>query len=490
MTSSLSEVVTWLHRDPELYVVFGNKKESLRNIGKMQVKDFDSLPIKTKSRLLSANHYFTPNSFSYQNPTQNKGDYEGLFWAVFKARTKDKLQRLNAFFVDLDLGREQDSITVTVEQAVKELPEFLSCNNLPMYSAIAKSGRGLYVFWLICGETEPSLGERANKSNQELYKEIQKRLVEVFSRYNADGAVVTGNQFLRIPGSFHSVAKKEVCYYLEESEAHTLREMASILDVPVIRAKPQNERETKNKGSCPNRKNGYMQRYKDILSDIDKLVILRPVRKRAVRYAVTTEKSPQVLFQSRGRKNFLEIVTWCHKALGYTKSETIEALKLYSKFCVPVYPSDPEPDDVPLETLVRGIFNNPKSKYTWTCDGLADHFGVSEALARRLELKQICPDTVKQERKREERQRVAKAKMELLKIRNERLNIIQGAYSAFEEIPTLAKLSKILVKHGHDVRKETLRRYCFELGLELNDRGRPSKDVGQLVAIEKYRKAS
>ena len=486
--ANAQEILNWLHRDKELYVVFGKKKDSLRNVGKIQVKDFDLLPMQTKKELLSANHYFTPNSFSYKNPTQDKGDYEGLFWAVYRTRTKDKLQRLNAFFVDLDIGRPD---SITAEQAIRELPVFLKSHELPMYDAIAISGRGLYLFWRIMGEQEPELGERANKRNQELYKEIQKKLVKAFDRYSADPSVVVGNQFLRIPGSYHSGAAKEVCYFLTgQGEDYTLREMAKILNIPVLETKEKEQRETKNKGSCPKRAKGSIQRYKDILSDINKLVTIRTIRKRGVPYPYATERNPKVLFTSRGRKNFLEIVTWCHKGAGDTKKETIEALKLYSKFCDPVYPSDPEPEDMPLETLVRGIFNNRKARYTWTSDGLADHFGVSEALARRLELKQVCPDTVKQERKREERQRIEKARMELLKIRNERLNIIQGAYSALEEIPTLGKLSKILVKHGHNVKKETLRRYCKELKIELNERGRPSKQVGQLVFFNEYKKAS
>ncbi len=482
MKSNLLQVLNWLHRDKDLYVVFGSKprKEKLKNVGKIRIKDFQSLPDITASKLLSENQYFTPNSYHYLKPTTNEGDYEGLTWARYKTKTKRHLERINAVYVDLDIYNSEQSLSI--EQVKKELPNLLREYDLPMYGAIAESGRGLYLYWRICGEKEPELGEKANLYNQNLHREVSKKLLEVFSRYQADSNAILTTQYFRIPNSIHSITGKKASYFInEESQAYTLKELASIVGVEVKASKHRAKKRTKH---VPKRVNGSIARYNAILDDIEKII-------KSLKVVVKKGRKRNNI-KSRGRRNFLEIVAWGCKGAGRTKEETYFLIdKYYSKMCEPSYPSDET--DISLVEIVDKAYNNKSRRYTWTSEGLAKHFGIKHQRAIALELRQICPESVKEERKEIKRIK----RMELEKLREQKKHLMRGYLLTLDSRASLPlktihnNVNELLLRAElSPVSKELVRRECKALKVRLSQRGRPKKRIAELITLESYKKAS
>lgn len=114
-------------------------------------------------------------------------------------RCAENVALLNMVYVDIDVAhskalssaetaRLKDSVIFTLEK------EYFG-KRFPTPSFIIDSGRGLYLQWLLAGESTDSLA---------LWKSVTARLVELLKNFGADGACKDTARVMRLPGTVNS----------------------------------------------------------------------------------------------------------------------------------------------------------------------------------------------------------------------------------------------------------------------------------------------
>jgi hypothetical protein len=107
---------------------------------------------------------------------------------------------------------------------------------LPPASFLVRSGRGLWLLWLVKGCDDSSLGERACARNVQLWAKVQRELASRLAPLGADMAALDGARVVRVPGSLNSKSGERVAYLLQLSKegrgfSYTLPELASRLAI-------------------------------------------------------------------------------------------------------------------------------------------------------------------------------------------------------------------------------------------------------------------
>lgn len=134
-------------------------------------------------------------------------------------RSKANISQLHACYADLDfykMGRSyQDVINAIDFFTFKEL--------IPKPSFIINSGRGIYIIWLLHDSI-------ASKKALHLYDKIQDEIVDLFEEYGADAQAKGANGYLRLPGTYHPIAKSKVTIVQHDLTArYTLGQLEDML---------------------------------------------------------------------------------------------------------------------------------------------------------------------------------------------------------------------------------------------------------------------
>jgi hypothetical protein len=131
-------------------------------------------------------------------------------------RTQEYVVRLGAVFVDIDCGRKASDWSAV--EAAESLLDLVQDGRLAKPSMLQFSGRGLWAFWLLRDEQDPSTTPFANASNRELWTSLQQSTADTIAtafpslkldRLAGDLARVT-----RLHGSVNSAADQRVRYEL------------------------------------------------------------------------------------------------------------------------------------------------------------------------------------------------------------------------------------------------------------------------------------
>lgn len=324
-------------------------------------------------------------------------------------RKEKNLRYLNACYVDLDVGRpgsKEQAQRLTFSEAIYRVSILTELGEILPPSIIARSGHGAYLCWILRDAENPDQPPNAWPETQILYKEINKAFGQKLKALAWDKRAFDAARVLRVPGSYHSTAKRTVTYNLQFDEngklfIYTLEELAKFLGIPIIETKPiinirkiktelekPQFRATIDKGSVPKRKNGQ--------------IILNVLRTQDL----LTLEQYHGGFPHRCRRRRLTV--YCEFLRRFqSKEETLKALQIMAKNCNPPYPS--ESNDTPIETIVNNIYSNKRgSVRRWTNEKLCKELWVTVDLARELELKTIVPQQVKEERKSQPSERELK----------------------------------------------------------------------------------
>ena len=131
-------------------------------------------------------------------------------------RAQKYVVRLGAIFVDIDCGR--DGWDYSAEEAADVLGELVQRGRLARPSMFQFSGRGLWAFWLLRDEREPSTTPFANAENRELWTALQQRTADVIATDVPDLRLDrTAGEFTRVTrlhGSVNPAADRRVHYEL------------------------------------------------------------------------------------------------------------------------------------------------------------------------------------------------------------------------------------------------------------------------------------
>jgi hypothetical protein len=383
--SESEQIIRLLHQDDSYYVCFVRKSLCLRFDKRGRRLNFENLAAFQVSELhaqweylrkyLSHDSYFTVNSYHRAAPYLSKVTGLPSVW-----RKEEKVQNLNACYCDLDIGRS-DAVNplarISAEEALIEIESLILKGVLPQPNIITKSGRGLYLFWLLQDANGNPV--HANFYTKDLYKQINRAINILLKHLAADVKARDCARVLRVPFSINSKTGKAVTYEVRSERRYTLRELAERLKVPL---KPIDTRWTTirppntSKGTRSTR--GLVGLYKKRCSDIIAL------------------ENHLGGFKKGSRRQSLTLYARCLRECGTKRAAALILCKQMAGRCKPLFGESPE--DEHIEEILTDAYS--QKRYKFKNITLMELLQITPTLARELNLQTIVPDEVKQERQK------------------------------------------------------------------------------------------
>ena len=412
------ESILAIHRDPGGYVGFVRKPDpnapprldkegrpyQFENLFSVRVQDLREM-FPAVSEWLTHDSYMTVHAYYRTAPWKNKLTGRPDVW-----REEKHLLSLTACYVDVDSGRpesEEPGGALSWRQAQHELEFLADSGVIPQPSIMARSGRGVYAFWLLRDDKDPHKLPHAWPEKIELYKACNRALNERLRNHKlpADTRAIDAARVLRVPGSIHRTALRRVHYVIQADEngrgfVYTLPELATFLELPApggglpehtrAHALPVQYRKVKAPGSSPLRSYGALKlnalRAQDLLT-------LQAHRggflKRGMKYP-DGSTSPGRRFTLTLYANFL-------RGSKTDPAAALQALREMAENMRPRYGSDGPDKDPPVEHILEAEYSG-KARRRWSNKKLCALLGVTAELAEELDLKTILPDEVKLKR--------------------------------------------------------------------------------------------
>jgi len=335
--------------------------------------------------------YFTVNAAWKAKPWSNADT--GL---PVPCRRESDLRYLNACYVDLDIYKGGEPLGLW--EAMSFIGKAQDENKIPPASIIGRSGRGVYMLWLLNNGRQGAM-QRAFPAEIALYKRVNAAIQEVLHklepRLEVD-PIKDAARVLRLPGSINSSSptRDRVEFLIQATRgkgiapSYSLAELAEELGVrnhiyPTGKRKQveqdfystmfENGRPIKNRGSCPARRKGRLATGQYRLED---LKVIEQV---------------QGGFKQGSRRQSIMRFAHFAKAAGWTLSDIVEEAKSIGANCSPAYPSDKS--DSPVAKIVDEVWISQTKQ--WRNDDLAKFFGVTHDFAEEHGLHSIIPASTK-----------------------------------------------------------------------------------------------
>ena len=397
ITSELSKLLA-IHRAPDGLIIFTRKVQEGDSVRWEQIGAFraDALAnyLPGLAPYLIDDAYATVNSYYRTIPQLSANQFPTA------SRKETNLRYLNACYADIDCGRTDEPYDPTKpnrqlppELCVAAVLKVAERGDIPYPSMLAYSGRGLYLFWLLRDQDNPTMPERSRSAaHVAFYKQVNRALHD---RLNSAGLPVDRGahdaaRVLRVPGSVHSGVGKPVEYTgllvsntRNPSGTYTLADLAGLVGAKaLVNMTAAIGYEAPKTGRNPNKRKGY----------------------RAV--GIYQAADIEALFQHQGgwthgtRRKRLTIFATMLKRAGKTKAEILESCTQLATNCNPPYPDQPAEDKTSpsVKDIVDAAWTAKGKRYR--SDYLVNTFGVTAALVKELpELQSIVPSVVKALRK-------------------------------------------------------------------------------------------
>jgi hypothetical protein len=191
-----------IHRGEDGFVSFSRKTQDgeWQELASVRSDSLSSMFPEFRAELIR-DSYYTVNSFFRANGPNRK-------WPKLSApyRKTEGLRYLNACYADLDcykVGLDYvkmaGSVLVAQSQGI-----------IPHVSIFARSGRGVWLFWLLQDPRNPGKPPRAWPEKIALWTSIQRELHDRLVAFGADALDAT--RVTRVPGSIHSGTDESVTY--------------------------------------------------------------------------------------------------------------------------------------------------------------------------------------------------------------------------------------------------------------------------------------
>ena len=404
-----------IHRDRDGYIAFVRKPDpahpvldrhgkprAWENLFSIRAGDLASM-FPAFAKWLTHDSFFSVSAFYRAAPYKNKMTGLPDAW-----RKEKYISKLTACYADLDCGRpesEDPGAALTWRQAQHDAEALADLGVIPQPSIMARSGRGVYLFWLLRDVKDPARLPHAWPEKVELYKACNRALNERLRSHllPADPAAIDAARVLRVPGSIHRKALRRVTYVIQLDQdgrgfVYTLPDLAAALDLPAPGgelpekarelAKPAQYRRVKNPGSAPLRSVGAKALNALRAQDLLTIETWRGgFLKRGMKY--------QDGHSSPGRRLMLAIYADFLKGSGEDSAAALAALRAMAANMSPAYPSDPPDADPPIENIIEAAYSTRPRK--WGNPKLCALLGISENTARDLDLKTIRPRAVAHE---------------------------------------------------------------------------------------------
>jgi len=382
--------------------------------------------------LLWRDLYFTINSYFRVGSVSRKTGQP------YPLRREKHLAYLNACYVDLDCYKrgmdwiEADGITM---RAAEE-------NLIPVPSLTIRSGRGLYLVWLLQHERD-GYRQKARPHEIACYKQVNRSLIATLRRYEPrlfpDVNAIDAARVLRVPGSIHGKSGQQVVARVNVvgggvMPTFTLPGLANMFNIPVVNprlppAKDTTLRPITNRGSCPARSRGWRAKFMYRIEDM---------------LAIAQHRGG--IRQGQRWRTISFLACWAKQA-GWPLHAIVDMTEDFAKQCTPPYPS--EGNDVPVQEIVMCAWRDPIAHRFRNCY-LADSYSVTADLAGELNLRSIVPPEVREAR--------AAAPSPRTQARADRRKAIEDMLQGKGSVPTLRVIKARLAAVGIEASLQTINR--------------------------------
>ena len=242
---------------------------------------------------------------------------------------QETLRYLCACYCDIDFYRNG----LTEREALMHVQELVQNGHLPAFSAVVRSGRGVWLIWLLHDEKNrlgAHLGAYGDNSinHLQLHRKINQEIGRRLAPIGAEPAAVDGARYIRVPESFRNDVEEWVHWdwqkHADQTPAsYTLRQLAEELG---IHADAQEEssrcRRTQNSGArFPGRRKGF-----DV-ANTNKLRVFELIWN--LRGGCISEGA---------RNNAAFIFAACLKWNGHSVSDAIRTVCEFGQACIPPLP--------------------------------------------------------------------------------------------------------------------------------------------------------
>lgn len=449
-----------IHRDPEGFIGFMRKPDpaaiprldkhgkpyKTENLFSIRASDLRSM-FPAIAHWLTHDAYMTVNAYYRAAPWRNKTTGFPDVW-----REEKHLRKLTACYSDVDCGREDSEEpggALDWLQAVMIAEAAMESGHLPQASIMARSGRGVYLLWLLHDEKDPGKLPHAWPESIALYKACNQDLIARLRAYElpADVRAFDAARILRAPGSIHRTAGRRVKYWLRadgkgKGFIYTLAELASFLDIPTIQgelpehtrrlALPVDFRKTRKKGAAPGRSRGMQTLNATRAQDLKTIEQWRGgFLKRGVKYPDGST--------SPGRRFVLSLYANFLHGSGEDLNTTLDALRFMAANMNPEYGSDGPENDPPIETIVKDEYTGERRR-RWKNEKLCALLGITAEAARELELKTIKPSELIAEEKA--------SRVTHEEVKESRLAFLREYVARTGKPPTARALAALYEQHG------------------------------------------
>lgn len=148
------------------------------------------------------------------------------YLSAARCRKPDRLRYLCACYADLDFYK----LGLSYGQVIGTIVDDQDKGIIPPVSIIVRSGRGLWLVWLLRDYKNPRIAPRAWPEKLRQYVRIQQKIHDHLAHLGSDAHDAL--RLIRVPGSVHSVAGARVRYFVQADDAarcyeYTLDELAA-----------------------------------------------------------------------------------------------------------------------------------------------------------------------------------------------------------------------------------------------------------------------
>jgi len=272
------------------------------------------------------------------------------------AHRTENLRYLCACYCDIDVYK----MGVSCDQALEQIDYLRRFGLLPEPSIVVRSGRGVWVLWLLRDDADPCkahLGAYTDnpKDHLLLYTRVNRSIVDRLTCIGSDPAATDGARYLRVPGSFRTDIEEVVEWSVKAGSSngpatYTLRELADFFGVqPLSRLLQEQEALGQSKGSAGNKSKGHRAANRNKLAAF---TALKEIRSGGFR---------------KGCRNYAALIyALCLKWNGVSKQDAQSALLKMARYCTP------QLSDSECMGAIKSAYKKAmrKMSYAWMADVL------------------------------------------------------------------------------------------------------------------------
>ena len=153
----------------------------------------------------------------------------------------ERLRYLCAAYADLDYYR----LGVDFGQALGRIVTMQETGYLPKASMIVKSGRRMWLLYLLHDQRDPSRAPGAFPDKLEQYFAVQRAIIERLIPVGADSSARDAARHIRVPGSLHSGAEERVTWWIQgegpQAYSYSLSQLCGLFGVSIAVRHPKEQ---------------------------------------------------------------------------------------------------------------------------------------------------------------------------------------------------------------------------------------------------------